>query len=144
MSFEFATYHVACECNAANNKKELMHGCLIIRSSLLYWPLPGVYYFTSSIRDNLQFRPVQMHKACTDWWKCTWRGIRIFCIWGTCTIPKARRYNGITADGTGGTKQLVRIRLFAYSIYLVFTRSFKIIYPLSSTLHYCLHNRVIM
>lgn len=53
------------------------------------------------------------------------------------TIPKARRYNRITAD-TGRTKQLVQIRLFAYSVYLVFALSFKIIDPLSSTLHYCL------
>lgn len=28
----------------ATNKKELMHGCLIIRSSLLYWPLTGLYF----------------------------------------------------------------------------------------------------
>lgn len=88
-------------------------------------------------QSSISHRP-DRYETCTDWWKCTWRAIRIFCIWSTCTIPKARRYNRITAD-TGRTKQLVQIRLFAYSIYLVFAWPFKIIDPLSSyLLHYCL------
>lgn len=88
-------------------------------------------------QSSISHRP-DRYETCTDWWKCTWRAIRIFCIWSTCTIPKARRYNRITAD-TGRTKQLVQIRLFAYSIYLVSAWPFKIIDPLSSyLLHYCL------
>lgn len=128
---EFTTYHVvACGYHAAN-KKELMYGCSIIRSSttpsLLFRRPRYVTILNSALTQQGPtqgelYRLMKMHLTFA---------IRIFCIWSTCTVPKARRYNRITAD-TGRTKQLVQIRLFAYFIYLAFAWPFKIIDPLSS------------
>lgn len=87
---EFTTYHVvACGYHAAN-KKELMYGCSIIRSSTapsLLFRRPRQYVTILNSASTQQgptqgelYRLMKMHLTFA---------IRIFCIWSTCTVPKA-------------------------------------------------------
>ena len=129
---EFTTYHVvACGYHAAN-KKELMYGCSIIRSStapsLLFRRSRYVTILNSASTQQGPtqgelYRLMKMHLTFA---------IRIFCIWSTCTVPKAVGDIIELQLTLAGRKQLVQIRLFAYFIYLAFAWPFKIIDPLSS------------